>query len=380
MPDGQATRSDYDVVVIGAGVVGLACAARLARSGRRTLVVETHPGPGRETSSRNSGVIHAGLYYPAESWKARLCVEGRERLYAFCTARGIDHARTGKLVLATVPEEIGALEALAARGVANGAGDLRMLSRDELHHVDPVLTAAQALFSPESGIVDVHGVLDALVADLHRDGADLVFRTRVKGLDRRPSEIRVHTEGPDGTFEITAPFVISAAGLAADRIASDAGLALDERGARQHRCKGSYFALAASAPRPRTALVYPLPAGPGLGIHLTRDLGGQVRAGPDTEYVDGMDYDVDETKAESFAQAIARYLPGIAAHHLRPDYAGIRPTLRGPGEGFRDFLFVDGTEHGMPGLLSLLGIESPGLTCALAIAEHVAKTVDALGG
>lgn len=375
------TSPDYDLVVVGAGVVGLACAARLAGSFARTLLVEMHPGPGRETSSRNSGVIHAGLYYPTGSLKARLCVEGRDRLYAFCRTRGLPHRRCGKLVVATTEEERLPLEEIARQGAINGAGALRFLGRDELSKCDPILRAHLALHSPESGLVDVHALMDALLADARRAGMDVAFRTRVIDAEPVPTGTRLRTVGPDGdALVITARRVVNAAGLTSDALAEKAGLELDARGLRHHRCKGSYFVLASHAPKPRTELVYPVPSGPGLGIHLTRDLGGRVLAGPDAEYVDraSHEYAVDPGKAATFAAAIARYLPGLEEAHLTPDYAGIRPTLRGPTDPFRDFVIEDGRSHGAPGFLSLLGIESPGLTASLAIAEHVAAMLDDL--
>jgi L-2-hydroxyglutarate oxidase LhgO len=360
-----------DVAIVGAGVVGLACAVALARQGRRVVVLERHGGPGRETSSRNSGVIHAGLYYPPGSLKARLCVEGRERLYRWCAARGVPHRRTGKLVVATSEAEVPALEALHRRALDNGAGSLLWLTGAEVAERDPALRVVAGLWSPESGLVDVHGVMDALLAEGQALGMDVAWHTGVRALEPG-APARVHTEGPDGEgFVLEAGAVVNAAGLDADRVAAMAGVDVDEWGWRQHPCKGQYFALTAGAPRPRTALVYPLPDPAGLGIHLTQDLGGRCIAGPDAQYVDALDYTVDETRAEAFASAVARYLPGITAAHLSPDYAGIRPKLQGPGEAFRDFVLAEAPE----GVVHLVGMESPGLTAALAIGEEVARVL-----
>jgi L-2-hydroxyglutarate oxidase LhgO len=361
------------VAIVGAGVIGLACAAALARRGRRVVLIERHDGPGRETSSRNSGVIHAGLYYPPGSLKAALCVEGRQRLYRWCHARGVPHRRTGKLVLATEPGELGALEALAVRARDNGAGDVAWLDAAEIRRRDPALRAVAGLWSPESGLVDAHGVMNALLAEARAMDADVAWRTRLEGVQWDRAPFHLETRGPDGSpFTLTADRVVNAAGLAADRVAAMAGVDVDARGWRQHPCKGQYFVLSGSAPRPRTDLVYPLPGPAGLGVHLTRDLGGRCIAGPDAHYVQAVDHTVDPTHAAAFAAAVARYLPGLSAEHLSPDYAGTRPKLQGPGEAPRDFLI----EEAPRGFVHLLGIESPGLTAALAIAERVAEGLD----
>lgn len=359
-----------DAVVIGAGVVGLGCAAALARGGRTVIVVERHDGPGRETSSRNSGVIHAGLYYPTGSLKARLCVEGRHQLYRWCAAKGIAHRKTGKLVVATTPDEVARLEPLLERGRANGAGALEWLDGEQVRRRDPVLCASAALWSPETGMVDVHALVDSLLAEARNNGADVAWHTRVTRLEGEAGGARVATVGPAGEHsEVRADVVVNACGLEADRMAALAGVDVDGHGWRQHPCKGQYFALAPKAPRPRSALVYPVPSGGGLGIHLTTDLGGRCIAGPDATYVRSIDYDVDPSRAVAFAESVSRYLPGIRPEHLTPDYAGIRPKLAAPGEGFRDFV----VQADPPGIVHLLGIESPGLTASLALANHVTK-------
>lgn len=365
----RTEAAQVDVLVIGAGVVGLACAAALARRGRDVLVIERDGGPGRGTSSRNSGVIHAGLYYPPGSLKARLCVEGRERLYRWCVQRRVTHRKTGKLVVATTEAELGLLADLATRGHTNGAGALTMLETAEVRRRDPALRTVGALWSPESGLVDAHELVDSLLAEARRHGADVAWHTTVEAVEPDGRGARLTVRGPDGDpAQVRAPYVVNAAGLAADRIATLAGVDVEDAGWRQHRCKGRYFALTADAPRPRAALVYPVPGEAGLGIHLTTDLGGRVVAGPDAEYVDRIDYAVPPEAAHVFAAAVARYLPGLRPEHLTPDYAGVRPKLQGPGDGFRDFV----VEESPPGVLHLLGLESPGLTAALALGELVA--------
>ncbi len=361
--------AETDVVVVGAGAVGLACAAALSGAGREVVVVERHDGPARETTSRNSGVIHAGLYYPPRSLRAVTCVEGRERLYARCRREGIAHRRTGKLVVATRDEEIPVLQKLLARGLDNGAGALELLDAAEVLRREPRVHAAAGLFSPESGIVDAEGLARSYAAEAQSKGARLAFRTELTALEPAGSGWRVTTRGPDGElFALGATHVVNAAGLSADRVAAMAGLDVDALGWRLRFCKGDYFALAPRLGAVARHLVYPVPVHAGLGVHLTMDLGGAFRAGPDTEYVDAPRYDVDPDKADTFAQALRAYLPEVRASDLTPDYAGIRPKLYGPGDEARDFVL----EARPAGLVHLIGIESPGLTASEALARRVA--------
>lgn len=359
------------VLIIGAGVIGLACGAELARGGRRVLVIERNDAPGRETSSRNSEVIHAGLYYPAGSLKAECCVEGRELLYERCSRFGVPHRRTGKFVVACEDGELAALDDLLAHGRANGAGPLELVDADQLARSEPRVRAAGALWSPESGIVDAHALVSSYQAELEALDGTVIVRTRLLGLERTAGGWRASTRSADGErFDLEVPWLVNAAGLEADRVAALAGLDLDARGLRQHPCKGDYFSIAPGLGALTRALVYPLPVAGGLGVHVTLDLGGRFRLGPDVEWVDRLDYAVDPAKAEAFAAAARRYLPEIRAEHLAPDFAGIRPKLQAPGEGFRDFEIVQG-----PSMLSLLGIESPGLTAAGALARRVAGAI-----
>lgn len=354
--------------MIGAGVVGLAVAARLAVRGARVVVLERRSRPLTETSSRNSGVVHAGLYYPEGSLKAETCVEGRELLYARCRAYGVPHRRLGKVVVATSPAQVPSLERLAERGRRNGAGALRLLDGVEVERLAPGVRAVAGLWSPASGIVDVHALAGTHRAEAQAHGALFALRTPVCGLERQPSGWAVRTGGA-APYTLRAEAVVNAAGLAADRIAELAGLDVDALGWRLRPCKGDYFTVAPGAGAPRDRLVYPMPEGAGLGVHLTPDLGGQVRAGPDATYVEAPRYDVDPAKAHRFAEAVRAYLPGVRAEHLHPGYAGVRPRLQGPGEPFRDFVL----EERPAGLVHLLGIESPGLTAAEALARRVAR-------
>ncbi|RLB56916.1 MAG: FAD-dependent oxidoreductase [Deltaproteobacteria bacterium] len=367
---------ESEVIVIGAGVVGLAVAAELARGGREVTVLEREGGIGRGTSSRNSGVMHGGLYYPPKSLKAATCVEGRELSYARASKWGVAHRKTGKLIVAVSEDEVPSLEAIARRAGEAGV-HLEHLDGAQLRKRDPALSGVAALYSPESGIIDVHGLIESYRAEARQHGAEVVLHTRVVGIDPANDGLVVATENDRGEGEeLRGRWVINAAGLDADHVAALAGLDIDALGYRLAPSKGDYFVLSSEAPRPRTALVYPVPAGPGLGVHLTIDLGGRCVAGPDATFVeDRGSYGIDENKAVAFAEAVARYLPGVRREHLTPDYAGIRPRLAGPGMPFRDFVIEEATPHGAPGLVNLLGIESPGLTAAPAIAMRVAALI-----
>lgn len=394
----QAASADaVDVVVVGAGAVGLACAAGLARRGRQVLVLERHAAPARETSSHNSQVIHAGLYYPQDSQKAKCCVRGRELLYQRCAELRIPHRQTGKLVVATEPQEIEALEALRARGEANGAPGLQMLGGAAVAGREPAVRARAGLLSPRSGIVDAHALCLSWAAELEAAGGALLCGCEVLALSRAPRGWRIaarsgvtppalHTppaaEAAGGAAvelaEVEAAAVVNAAGLWADRVAALAGVDVAAAGYRIHPCKGDYFALAPAAPLRFSHLVYPIHGRAGLGVHITLDLAGRVLLGPDANYVARPDYAVDAGKAAQFAEAAGRYLPGLRAEWLSPDQAGIRPKLAGPGESFRDFVVAEESARGLPGLVNLVGIESPGLTAAPAIAEQVAGLLASL--
>lgn len=364
--------SRVDAVVIGAGATGLACAAALARRGREVLVLEANAAAGREISSRNSEVVHAGLYYPPASLKAVTCVEGRQLLYARCQKLGIPHRQTGKLVVATTPEESAVLEEIRERGLANGAGELELLDARELTRREPRVRGVAALWSPESGIVDAHALVASYQAEAEALGTTLVLHTRVVALERRGELWRVETADTAGERSaVDAPRVVNAAGLGSDAVAELAGLDVDGLGWRLRPCKGDYFAVAPGLGALTRHLVYPVPVPGGLGVHVTPDLGGRYRLGPDIEWVERPRYDVDPAKGARFAREVVRYLPEIREEHLTPDFAGVRPKLSGPGEAPRDFVIEEASAT--PGLVHLIGIESPGLTAAGAIAERVAS-------
>jgi len=368
--------TDFDVAVIGGGVVGLACAARLARRGLGVVLLERHARPGQETSSRNSGVIHAGLYYPTGSLKALTCVEGRELLYRRCRAHGIGHRKTGKLLVATAPEEEPKLAAILSRAIANGAGDLQPIDAGAIRRLEPRVSAISGLWSPESGIVDVHELMYSYQKEAGDNGAQLVFQTELEGIDRVAHGFELSTKSSSGErASLGCTTVVNAAGLFADRVAERAGVDIDTLRYRYHWCKGDYFSLAPELRGIVSHLVYPAPVHAGLGIHITFDLGGKMTLGPDTEYVSELGYDVVANKREKFAAAARRYLPELRDDQLFPDYSGIRPKLQGPNDDFRDYVIEDASPHGVAGLINLIGIESPGVTASEAIAERAAVLV-----
>ncbi len=366
---------DVDIVVIGAGVIGLAAAAELARHGHSVVVLERDAGIARGITSRNSEVIHAGLYYPAGSLKAELCVSGRQKLVAWCRERGVEVQRTGKLIVASDASEIAVLEALRARGAANGVTGLEMLDARGVSGREPAVRAVAALYSPDSGIVDGHALCLSLLADAEAHGAALLLQHEVLALGRSSMdwEIEVRVGDEPAPQRVRCGAVVNAAGLASDAIAALAGLDVDACGYRIHFCKGDYFALSPGAPIALNHLVYPVPDPAGLGVHATLDRAGRIRFGPDAEFIDAPVFQVDPGKARRFAEVVRRYLPAMRAEWLHADYAGVRPRLAGPGVGFRDFVVHEESERGLPGLVDCIGIESPGLTAALAIAGRIAS-------
>lgn len=376
----NAAPGEADVAIVGAGVIGLACAAALSRAGRRVLVLERREAIAREVTSRSSQVIHAGLYYTPGSLKAELCTRGRELLYARCAERRIPQRRLGKLVVAAVADEIPALEPLMANARRNGVPDLEVLDAGQVRRLEPDVRVEAALWSPHTGIVDAHALALDLLAEAETLGAQLVCRVEVTGIEPAAAGLRVTLRDSDGAAAtLRCAGVVNAAGLDADRVAACAGLDPETLGWRIRPCKGDYFALASGAPLRLGHLVYPLPAGEGaLGIHATLDLGGRIRFGPDAEYVEDVHYRIDAGKADAFARAVQRYLPGVRAEWLSPDQAGVRPRLTAPGEAPRDFVIEEASQAGVPGLVNLVGIESPGLTAAPAIAERVVALLGAL--
>jgi L-2-hydroxyglutarate oxidase LhgO len=370
---------DADAVVIGAGVVGLACARELAARGHEVIVIERHERFGIETSSRNSEVVHAGIYYPPGSLKATLCASGNRSLYAWCETHDVPHRRVGKLIVATSSDEEPKLDEILRRAEANGVRSLRTLSAAETRTLEPRVRATAALWSPDTGIVDSHAFMASLLADAGSHGCTVAWRHTLAGVDAMAGGYRLTAQADDGACTaVTARWVVNSAGLEADRVAAIAGFDVEACGYRLHYARGHYFRV---HPRKRhlvSHLVYPAPVPAGLGIHVTLDLAGGIRLGPDVEYLSArvQDYGVAEGLRETFHAAASRYLEGLEPEDLSPDLAGIRPKLQGPGEGFRDFVISEESDSGRPGWVNLIGIESPGLTCSLAIGELVGNLLE----
>ncbi len=362
-----------ECAVIGAGAIGLAIAREMARRGREVIVLEETDVIGSDTSSRNSEVVHAGIYYDKDSLKAKLCVEGREMLYDYFASHGIEHARCGKIIVAADAAQIPRLETLKAKGEANGVDDLELIDGAQALALEPNLNAAAALLSPSSGIMDSHRLMLAYQGDLEDRGGMVAFLSPVWGgrMENGSKVVQVHGDEP---MELACDIVINSAGLGAQALSSSFEFVPPESIPPRYLAKGSYFTLTGRAPFSR--LVYPVPEPGGLGVHLTLDLGGQARFGPDVEWVESIDYNVDPARADTFYAAIRTYWPDLRDGALQPGYAGVRPKVSAPGEPAADFIIQGPETHGVDGLVNLYGMESPGLTASLAIARHVAGLLD----
>ena len=361
---------EIETVVVGAGVIGLAAARALALAGHEVVVVEKAYTIGFETSSRNSEVIHGGLYYPQGSLKATACVAGRERLYDYCRDHGVPHAALGKLIVATSEDEIPGVERIEAAARANGVDNLEWLSVAEAQRLEPELRCVAALLSPSTGIIDSHALMLAFQGEAEEHGAMIAFRTPLLG-GRVLGDGFALTLGGDEPTTIRCRFLVNAAGLAAPVLARALDGVPRDTVPPAYFCRGCYFTLAGRTPFRR--LIYPVPVPGGLGVHITLDLAGQARFGPDVEWIDGVDYAVDPRRADSFYAAVRRYWPGLRDGALQPGYAGIRPKISGPNEPAADFLIQGPAEHGVPGLVNCYGIESPGLTASLPLADLIAE-------
>jgi L-2-hydroxyglutarate oxidase LhgO len=357
-----------EAIVVGAGVVGLAIGRALAGAGCETLILEAAEHFGSEISSRSSEVIHAGIYYPAGSLKARLCIEGRDRLYAYCRERGVEHRRLGKLIVASHAAQVPALRELRAKAAANGVDDLAWLDAAAVHALEPDLRAEAALLSPSTGIVDSHALMLSYLADAEAAGAVLAVKAPFLGGQVSNEGFGVQVGGGE-TLAVSCRYLVDAAGLGAQAVAGALSGLDPAQVPPRHLAKGSYFVLGPRAPFRH--LIYPMPEAAGLGVHLTLDLAGRARFGPDVEWIESIDYRVDPRRGDSFYEAIRRYWPDLPDGALQPGYAGIRPKLQGPGGPAEDFMVQGPRRHGIPGLVNLFGIESPGLTASLAIARLV---------
>ena len=356
---------DVETLIVGAGVVGLAIARNLSMAGQEVIVLEQHNLIGSETSARNSEVIHAGIYYPKDSLKALTCVKGKEQLYGFCKTHGVPHRRIGKLIVATTTDQVKSLEKIDGHAKANGVSDLRMLNGPELHGMEPNLSAVAGLLSPSTGIIDSHAYMLALQGDIEAHGGQIAFNTKAESWKAKDSHNRGFEVRCNGTEKITSHNLIVCGGLHASNFMNSGNMSAPPT----LLAKGNYYKLMGKAPF--SHLIYPVPEPSGLGVHLTLDMDGQARFGPDVEWIDKIDYRVDPTRGEKFYSAVRSYWPDLPDNSLSPDYSGIRPKLSAPGEPDADFCIKSHRDHGQDGLIMLLGIESPGLTASLAIADHV---------
>jgi L-2-hydroxyglutarate oxidase LhgO len=365
------TTPDVESIVVGAGAVGLAVARALAEAGREVMVLERHALIGSETSSRNSEVIHAGIYYPPGSLRALLCVRGKELLYRFCAGNSVAHARCGKLLVATHERQLPRLAAIRETAARNGVTDLEPLGSNAARALEPELECVAALLSPSTGILDSHGYMLALQGHIEARGGSVVLRCPVERIERTPAGLYCLATGGETPGAITCRSLVLSAGLSASRLARTLtsygeGYTVPET----YYAKGRYYAL--SGPSPFKRHIYPMPDGAWLGLHATVDVGGRCKFGPDIEWIDEVDYSFEPEKLERFLEFIRSYYPGLDASRLHPDYTGIRPKLYREGEPVPDFAIHGEAQHGLPGLVALYGIESPGLTASLAIGEVVA--------
>jgi L-2-hydroxyglutarate oxidase LhgO len=369
---------DAAVTIIGGGVVGLAIAAELAPRYSPLFVLERNARYGEETSSRNSEVIHAGIYYTPGSLKARLCVEGREMLCRLCESNGIPHRRITKIITATTHDELADLDRLCKVGTENGA-PLEFLTAAQVHALEPHISSVGGLLSPTTGIVSAHGLMDYYYHSALNHAAEIQLRCTVVGVDRKPDGYQITIEENGQRSSFSSEWVINAAGLECDTIASYAGIDIDKAGYRLHYCKGSYFALPGSMSKLASRLIYPVPTKYSLGVHVVIDLGGRLKFGPDAEYLPDreLDYTVDPAKRHTFAESVRRILPTVRDEDLTPDMSGIRPKTQAQGELAHDFTIVHESGRSLPGLINLIGMESPALTASAAIARYVAGLINA---
>ncbi len=367
-----------DITIIGAGVVGLAIAARVASKDREVYVLEKNETFGLETSSRHSGVIHAGIYYPEGSLKAKMCVSGNTMLYELGERHEIGCKKLGKLIVATTDKETGELPALLERGRRNGVEGLRLLSKREMKELEPNVEGLAAVLSPSTGIIDSQALMQYFIAKAKDGGAQIAYQTKAVAIEKVTEGYRVTVEDSTGEFSFTTRILINCAGLHCDKVAELAGIDITKAGYKVHYCKGEYFSVASGKSELVKRLIYPvpLPKVTSVGIHVTFDLEGRMRLGPGIEYVDSIDYAVDNQHQRLFYDSVRRFLPWIEYDDLEPEMAGIRPKLQKPGEDFKDFVIREESAEGLPGLVNLIGIESPGLTASPAIAEYVCSLIE----
>ena len=367
-----------DVAIIGAGVIGLAIAGEIAQRNKEVFIFEKNHTFGLETSSRQSEVIHAGIYHPEHSLKTKLCIKGRNLLYKLCDRHDIAYRKLGKIIVAANENGVAQVEKLYEQGRRNGIEDLMLLSRTELKRLEPNVEARAGLLSPSSGILDSHALQKYFYRQARAKGAKFVFNTRIIRIENAGTGCKVQIRDREGISDFVARVVINSAGLNSDKIAQLVGIDIDKANYRLCYCKGEYFTLSSKYGNLMSRLIYPMPEQAGLGIHVTLGLDGRVRLGPNARYVKTIDYSVDETQKETFYNSAKKFLPMIEFEDLEPEFAGIRPKLQCPGEDFRDFVIAHEGQAGFPGLINLIGIESPGLTASPAIAQYVGRMVKEL--
>jgi len=362
-----------DITIIGAGVVGLSITSQVAKKGRDVILLERHNGFGEEASSRNSEVIHAGIYYPENSLKARFCIEGNILMYQICKENNIPHKRTGKLIVAVNEKQVKDLEELLEKGKRNGAENLRIISSKEVQKLEPHITAKAAILAPSSGIVDSHRLMKYFETKAKNNGASVAYGCEVKSIEKTADGYQVGVQDTDGgMFSFSTRILINSAGLESGSIAALAGIDINAAGYRIGYCKGEYFSVGRGKHKFARMLIYPSPPEPGfVGIHTVPDLQGMMKLGPYDYYVDRIDYNVDETNKELFYESVKPFLPFIELQDLNPDMSGIHPKIQKPGEPMKDFVIRDEKERELPGLINLIGIESPGLTSSPAIGRYV---------
>lgn len=363
---------NVNITIIGAGVVGLAVARELASHYKNILIIEKNSSFGQETSSRNSEVIHAGIYYSKDSQKTKLCIEGRKLLYEFCVKNNIPHKNIKKLIVAIDESEVSDLEKLYNNGLANGVDDLKLISKEDVKNIEPNINAYAAIYSPSTGIIDSHSFMKALESQFRKQGGEIAYNAQVVSIDKTEDGFVILVKEPAGDiFKFASQIIINCAGLNCHIIAAMAGL--NQKQYQLKYCKGDYFRIASSKIGKINHLIYPVPKKDraGLGIHATLDLAGSMRLGPDDEYVDKISYDVNPAKAVGFYESAKQFMPFLTLEDLAIDTSGMRPKLQGPGENFRDFIIKDESDNNLSGFINLLGIESPGLTASLAIARMV---------
>lgn len=377
----MTVQFDMDITVIGAGVVGLAIASNVARQGRNVCVIERNKTFGMETSSRNSEVIHAGIYYPQGSLKASMCIEGKEMLYELCQKNAIPYKKLGKLLIACDDKEIGQLELLLENGRKNGLEDLKMLSAKEIKAIEPHIEARAAVLSPSTGIIDSHMLMKYYLEKADENGAIVSYNAEVTAIEKVSNGYNVAIKESENSFSFRTKVLINSAGLYSDRVAALAGIDIIKTCCKLDFCKGEYFWVGNKKNTLVKRLIYPAPLdkSEGLGIHVTLDMRGRMKLGPNARYVDRIDYTVDHSQKKAFYESVVRFLPFIEYDDIEPDQSGIRPKLHAADGSFRDFIIRHEIDNGLPGFINLIGIESPGLTASPSIARYVAGIVDDIG-